>query len=84
MFLEVFFPILELARQDDLIRYRKIISRTGKKTSVKHLGKLNPRHDVGNLDKNQAEIRVILSRENLKRKELFKHARNKRAEFLKK
>ena len=56
----------ELARQDDLIRYWKVISRIGRKTSQRHLGELNPRHDVGNLNKTQAEIRVILSKENLK------------------
>ena len=74
----------ELARQDDLIQYWKVISRFKGNISDKHLGNFNPKHDVSNFDKTQEEIRVILSKEHLKRNKLRKHARKKRAEFLKK
>ena len=55
-----------------------------RKTSSEHLVKLNPNHDVSNLVKNQAEIRVILCKQNLKRRELLKQSKNKRTEYLRK
>ena len=72
----------ELVKQDDIIRYWKVLSTLeGKKADI-HLMKLNPKHVSGNYSKTQEDIRVILSKEKLKRIELRKQAGIKRAEFL--
>ena len=41
----------ELAKQNDLIRYWKVISKFKGKTSDKHLRKLNPKHGLSHYNK---------------------------------